>query len=121
MEETGFVTKRVAELLRLKGFNCKTNHYYADGDVGLLRSLSTINWNDVTGYYSAPTVQEAIDWVETKGYWIIYRPLNYDYDIDTYIYTANDDKELYALKNFVTRTKYEGLNKALKYCIDNFI
>jgi hypothetical protein len=30
MEEKGFVTKRVAELLRKKGFDCKVGHYYAD-------------------------------------------------------------------------------------------
>lgn len=116
-----FVTQRVAELLRLKGFDGNTNHYYADGDKGLLRSLSTINWNVVVGYYSAPTVQAAIDWVETKGYWIVYRPLNYDSGVDTYIYTANDDKEWYAVKNFVTPTKYEGLNKALEFCLEKLI
>lgn len=121
MEEKGFVTKRVAELLRLKGFDGNTNHYYADGDVGLLRSLSTINWNDVVGYYSAPTVQAAIDWVETKDYWIVACPLNYYNGIDVSVLALDEKKVWDVVKNFVTPTKYEGLNKALEYVLENLI
>lgn len=87
------VTQRVAELLRLHGF---------DGD------------------YSAPTFQEANDWLETKGYWIVCRPLN-DGRIDIYIYATNDGLEWYPFKNFVTPTKYEGFNMALEYILENLI
>ena len=121
MEEKGFVTKRVAELLRLKGFDGNTNHYYADGEVGLLRSLSTINWNDVVGYYSAPTVQAAIDWVEIKDYWIVDCPLNYYNGIDVSVLALDEKKVWDVVKNFVTPTKYEGLNKALEYVLENLI
>lgn len=91
--DTEFVTKRAAELLRLHGF---------DGD------------------YSAPTFQEANDWLETKGYWIVCRPLNYD-RVDIYIYVTNDGLDWYPFKNFVTPTKYEGFNKALEYILENLI
>jgi len=119
-----FVTKRVGELLRLNGFDIPTvYYYYKDSDEPYKTfARSAYNWNsrDVE-QCSAPTVQAAIDWVETKGYWIVYRPLNYDSGVDTYIYAANDDKEWYAIKNFVTPTKYEGLNKALEFCLEKLI
>lgn len=88
-----FVTQRVSELLRLHGF---------DGD------------------YSAPTFQEANDWLETKGYWVVCRPLNRG-GVDVYIYTTIDDLEWYSVKNFVTPTKHEGFNMALEYILENLI
>ncbi|MBR5029777.1 MAG: hypothetical protein IKX63_01565 [Muribaculaceae bacterium] len=94
MEEKGFVTKRVAELLRLKKV-----------DVGS----------------STPTVYEVIDWLETKGYWIVYRPLNYFSGVNVSILAADEEDEWYLVNNFVTPTKYEGLNKALEYCLENLI
>lgn len=121
MEERGFVTKRVAELLRKKGFDCKVNHYYADEEDGLRGSLSIVNWNIVGGHYSAPTVQVAIDWLETKGYWIVYRPLDYYSGVDAFILAADEEDEWYVVNNFVTPTKYEALNKALEYCLENLI
>ena len=129
MEERGFVTQRVAELLRSKGFDIPTLYYYRYIGNGkqykLTDAMAAHDWNSSdslgTWQYSAPTVQVAIDWVETKGYWIVYRPLNYNYGVDTYIYTANDDNEWYAVENFVTQDKYEGLNKALEYCLENLI
>jgi hypothetical protein len=121
MEERGFVTQRVAELLRLKGFDGNTNHYYADGEDGLLRSLSTINWNDAVGYYSAPTVQAAIDWVETKGYWVVYRPLNYFSGVNASVLSYDNEDEWYIVSNVTMPTKYEALNKALEYCLENLI
>ena len=87
------VTQRVAELLRLHGF---------DGD------------------YSAPTFQDVNDWLETKGYWIVCRPLNHD-RVDIYIYTTTDNLEWYPVKNFVTPTKYEGFNMALEYILEKLI
>ena len=62
MEEKGFVTKRVAELLRKKGFDCKVGHYYAD-----------------------------------------------------------EEDEWYDVNNITAETKYEALNKALEYCLENLI
>ena len=121
-----FVTQRVAELLRLNGFDGNTNHYYADGDVGLLRSLSTINWNDVVGYYSAPIVQSARDWLEEKyGFFIeIGRSIDlngkyhYSYLIldktCKYIYNQKD-------KNNDFPSSYDAANAALELCLENFI
>lgn len=94
MEEKGFVTQRVAELLRLKKV-----------DVGS----------------STPTVYEVIDWLETKGYWIVYRPLNYFSGVDAFILAADEEDEWYVVNNFVEHTKYEVLNKALEYCLENLI
>lgn len=121
MEEKGFVTKRVAELLRKKGFDCKVGHYYADEEDGLRGSLSIVNWNIVGGHYSAPTVQLAIDWLETKGYWIVYRPLDYYIGVRVSILATDEEDEWYDVNNITAETKYEALNKALEYCLENLI
>lgn len=125
----GFVTQRVAELLRLKGFDIPTLYYYRYIGNGkqykLTNAMAANDWNgsDSLGswQYSAPTVQVAIDWVETKGYWIVYRPLNYFSGVNVSILAADEEDEWYIVNNFVTPTKYEGLNKALEYCLENLI
>lgn len=129
MEEKGFVTQRVAELLRLKGFDIPTLYYYRyvgkDKQYKLTNAMAANDWNgsDSLGswQYSAPTVQVAIDWLETKGYWIVYRPLNYSSGVDAFILAADEEDEWYVVNNFVTHTKYEALNKALEYCLENLI
>lgn len=128
------VTKRVAELLRLKQFDesCWWAWMLYTDDTSNVMNYTLERWFEYPHRNSeypdgnmailpAPTVQVAIDWLETKGYWITYRPLNYNCGVDTYIYTANDDGEWYAVKNFVTSTKYKGLNMALEYCLENLI
>jgi len=121
-----FVTQRVAKLLRLKGFDIITTQYYFDGDNYLRKSFSTINWNDVVGYYSAPTVQAARDWLEEKyGFFIeIGRSIDlngtyhYSYLIldktCKYIYNQKD-------KNNDFPSSYDAANAALKLCLENLI
>ena len=123
-----FVTKRVAELLRLHGFDIPTLYYYRHNGNGkqyeLTNAMAANDWNgsDSLGswQYSAPTFQVANDWLETKGYWVVCRPLNRG-GVDVYIYTTIDDLEWYSVKNFVTPTKYEGFNMALEYILEKLI
>ncbi len=94
MEEKGFVTQRVAELLRLKKV-----------DVGS----------------ATPTVYEVIDWLETKGYWVVYRPLNYFSGVNASVLSYDEEDEWYIVSDITMPTKYEALNKALEYCLENLI
>lgn len=123
MEEKGYVTRRVAELLRLKGFDGNTNHYYAEGEEGLLRSLSTINWNDAVGYYSAPTVQAARDWLEEKyGFFISINRIIDPKGVYHYGYLILDKKCKYVGSTAdYFPSNHEAANAALESCLENYI
>lgn len=123
MEEKGFVTQRVAKLLRLKKFDLITTQYYFDGDNVLRKSFSTVNWNDVKECYSAPTVQVARDWVEEKyGFFIeIGRSidLNGTYHYDYMVLDKTCKCVCSPTTDFISY--YEAANKGLEYVLENLI
>lgn len=128
-----FVTQRVAELLRLKKFDewCWWFYNLIDDDTPDFH-YSLERWtecphrnsehsDDSMSILSAPTVQAAIDWLETKGYWIVYRPLDYYKGVIVSILAADDVDEWYDVNNITAETKYEGLNNALEFCLEKLI
>lgn len=129
-----FVTERVAELLRLKGFDIPTLHYYRYIGNGkqykLTNAIAANDWNgsDSLGswQYSAPTVQAARDWLEEKyGFFIeIGRSIDlngaYHY---SYLILDKTCKYLYNQKdkNNDFPSSYDAANAALELCLENFI
>ena len=147
MNKEQYVKFRIAELLKEKGFDWQTEfvwyeHLPPSIDCGNKANQKTIDYfyfNETTEHhssyrncdkkpsyisgniYSAPTVQVAIDWLETKGYWIVYRPLDYYKGVIVSILAADDADEWYDVNNIIAETKYEGLNKALEFCLEHLI
>lgn len=126
MEEKGFVTKRVGELLRLNGFDIPTvYYYYKDSDEPYKTfARSAYNWNsrDVE-QCSAPTVQTARDWLEEKyGFFI-----EIGRSIDTngtyhYRYLIIDKLCNVVFKQHTDfLSSYEAANAALELCLENLI
>ena len=128
MNKEQYVSFEVAKLLKQKGFNWFTYAYYTKDDVDKkpyfgMENLCSDNWNKKPNdfWYSAPTVYEVIDWLETKGYWIVYRPLDYYKGVIVSILAADDVDKWYDVNNITAETKYEGLNKALEFCLEKLI
>ena len=62
-----YVTRVQAEKLKALGFNEPTNRYYRRGKI--MSGIDRINWNlfiSLPFIVSAPTVDEAIDWLRRK-------------------------------------------------------
>lgn len=61
-----YVTRVQAEKLKALGFNEPTNRYYENGKIA--KGISCANWNGLFFILriSAPTVDEAIDWLRRK-------------------------------------------------------
>lgn len=128
-----FVTENVAVLLRLKKFDEWCWWFYSLVDDGTpdfhyslerwteCPHLNSHHPDDSMSILSAPTVQAAIDWVETKGYWIVYRPLDHYIGVRASILATDEEEEWYVVNNITADTKYDALNKALEYCLKNLI
>lgn len=132
-----FVTQRVAELLRQKGFDIPTLYYYRYVGNGrqykLTNAMAANDWNgsDSLGswQYSAPTVQAARDWFEDKyGFFIeIGRSIDLNWAYH-YSYLILDKTCKYVSMEYKDRgvwndfpSSYEAANTALEYCLENLI
>lgn len=147
MNKEQFVLFEVAKLLKEKGFNWQTEFVWYEHLPPSIdwrnktnqKAIDYFYFNETTEHhssyrncdkkpsyingdiYSAPTVYEVIDWLETRGYWIVYRPLDYYKGVIVSILAADDADEWYDVNNITAETKYEGLNNALKFCLEHLI
>ena len=129
MKEKEFVTQRVAELLRLKGFDIPTLYYYRYVGNGrqykLTYACAEHDWNgsDSLGswQYSAPTVQAARDWLEEKYGFFIEIARSIDTNATYHYRYLIIDK----LCNVVFKhhtdflSSYDAANAALECCLEN--
>lgn len=61
------VTFNQAKLLKKLGFHEMTNHYgWGDNDHPFFCSGVCSDWNECNNFMSIPTVDEAIEWLQTK-------------------------------------------------------
>ena len=61
-----YCSYEIAKLLKEKGFDGRSNHYYVDGAYRIERGLNTIGWNEFDGYFTAPTHQMAMAWLREE-------------------------------------------------------
>jgi hypothetical protein len=71
------VTKETAVLLKEKGFDLPSRQYFDDRkEVQNTQQNNPINWNQHEGLYSAPTHQEATEWLRAKEVHVYVVPVN---------------------------------------------
>ena len=117
-----YVSFETAKLLKEKGFECATLHYYYDKDGDLL--FSTWRVDVGKNEFVAPTLQMAMKWLrEVHG-------LDIDISIEytpkkTYYYSVlkktviRDIDCLHSETNF--KSYEEACESAIKYCLENLI
>ena len=117
-----FVSFEVAKLLKEKGFDYPTLHYYYDKDGDLVFS-----WNIGAGKneFVAPTLQMAMKWLRGMGWFICIIPLafycgevacKFGYNI-----WAGDNPEIDEFNTPKFNTYEEACEDGIKYCLENLI
>lgn len=117
-----YVSFETAKLLKEKGFECATPHYYYDKDGDLLFSA----WRVDAGKneFVAPTLQMAMKWLR-KTHEIFIRPnTSFLYPIRYYceIFCYGDNlktQQDVTTENF--ESPEEACEAAIKYCLENLI
>lgn len=122
-----YVSYEIAKLLKERGFECATLHYYYDKDGDLLFSAYRVG--DGRSEFVAPTLQMAMKWlreVHKIEIWV-----HYDIDKATWWGGCNpmyeEDEEnsnmFQSLLGFdyPGKTYEEACEEAIKYCLENLI
>jgi len=65
------VTKEIAILLKEVGYDVPTNAYYIETYHKCHEISTPKNFNEVQFYISAPTVYECIEWLDSKGVYVV--------------------------------------------------
>ena len=61
------VSRRVAELLSIKGFDEATQNYYVDKlRLTSKRTFNRVKHNRIPSHYAAPTIDELVSWLKDK-------------------------------------------------------
>lgn len=115
------VTRKLADLLKNKGFEENVRERYQNGDgISGLVTGTFDNFNNKGEYYvSAPRIAEVIDWLYSKyGFWIWVKPYK-DHGDD-----VNDpyQAQMNVFKKGITATKEfntidEAYEAAVEYCL----
>lgn len=123
-----YVSKNVAELLKFNDYNAPCNTKYSIKLDYLTSSQTYMNWNNSKYFLSAPTVNEAVDWVEEQ--------LGIFIDIKYRIGTSEEEREkpfmfqiydrecldyvdsliIFGKERY--RTKHEAINAAIAKAFD---
>ena len=119
-----YVSFETAKLLKEKGFECATPHYYYDEDGDLLFSI----WNIGTGKntFVAPSLEIAMKWlrevyridIEVRTHYLNYLKPNDTRFYSGKILKGSED----VIHTIYSKDTYEEVCElAIKYCLENLI
>ena len=114
-----YVSFETAKLLKEKGFECATPHYYYDKDGDLLFSA----WRVDAGKneFVAPTLQMAMKWLrEIYRIHVVIYPYGH-YSCDNYQFDVYKDNNFVVSKDDGYMTYEQACESAIKYCLKNLI
>ena len=117
-----FVSFETAKLLKEKGFDYPTLHYYYDKDGDLVFS-----WNIGAGKneFVAPTLQMVMKWLREMGWFICIIPLAFycgeKVCMFGYNIWAGDNLQVDEFNTPKFKAYEEACEDAIKYCLENLV
>jgi len=126
MNKERYVTFKVAQLLKDKGFDWPCRAYWHEDNKELIESQSQYHLRNITNPCwfgnTAPTQQMACDWVEeTYGFFIeISRSIDLNGDY-LYRYAILDKRNFVSKLNHIYKSKEDAVEAALEYVLKNLI
>ena len=126
MDKERYVTFKVAQLLKDKGFDWPCRAYWHEDNKELIESQSQYHLRNITNPCwfgnTAPTQQMACDWVEeTYGFFIeISRSIDLNGDY-LYRYAILDKRNFVSKLNHIYKSKEDAVEAALEYVLTDLI
>ena len=114
MKAKHYVSFEAARLLKEKGYNEECEYAYNEINMQIERIGANANY--ISDYCSAPTLLEAIDWLEERG---IYISVEYFKDLwEYYVYSRKYLDDNYEHDGICYADRYECINAAIKKILE---
>lgn len=118
-----------SQAVKLKdaGYKNPCNQYYLSGNTRIKKPRTKQDWNEAVNSYSAPYLDEVIDWLDEKGVFISVTPtIERDFTVQVYISPRGLDYELeweWEMRGIPSRTlaKFEGIDRSLNILLSKQI